>query len=72
MLYGLSQIWFGRQPPSWSNLVPLLISLAAAIALAAALYRFVEHPAEKGLRSMLTRPSARTVPTAPPRDEQAS
>ncbi len=72
VLYGLSQIWFGRQPPSWSNVPPLLVSLAIAIGLSAALYRLVEHPAEKALRRMLTRPSAHAVPTAPPRDERVS
>lgn len=67
VLYGLSQIWFGKQPPSWSNVPPLLISLAAAIVLSAALYRFVEHPAEKALRKALPRPNA---PTATPQDQR--
>lgn len=62
VLYGLSEVWFGRQPASWNNLGPLLVALAIAIASAAALYRLVEHPAERALRRMLKRPVA-TVAT---------
>ncbi len=53
----------GVQPSSWSNVVWIGPMLLASIAVAAALYIWVEHPTERRLRAMLP-PRPEEPPTA--------
>lgn len=52
VLHWLAQHWTPKQPPTWDNWHPLLVTIGAGLAVAMALYALVERPVERALRHL--------------------